>query len=124
MQENIRSYKRLEQEANVLQEKIAQLEQIMTEHSSFLRAKQDEPLYAYLIDCAQQDIKVSELEEMQKRMDEQLVELQDIEISIAALNSRLSQMRDESNQLHARLINDETEQAIKQLQSEIDAKEA
>lgn len=124
MQENIRSYKRLEEEANVLQEKIAQLEQIITEHSSFLHAKQDEQLYAYLIDRAQQDIKVSELEKTQKRMDEQLAELQDIEISIAAQNSRLSQMRDESNQLHARLITDETEQAIKQLQSEIDAKEA
>ncbi len=124
MQENIRSYKRLEEEANVLKEKIAQLERIMTEHSSFLRAKQDEQLYAYLIDRAQQDIKVSELEKTQKHVDEQLAELQDIETNIAAQSSRLSQMRDESNQLRARLINDETEQAIKQLQSEIDAKEA
>lgn len=124
MQENIRSYKRLEEEANVLKEKIAQLEQIMAEHSSFLRAKQDEQLYAYLIDRAQQDIKISELEKTQQYADKQLAQLQDIEISIAAQSSRLSQMREESSQLHARLINDETEHAIKQLQSEIDAREA
>jgi hypothetical protein len=35
MQENIRSYKRLEEEANVLQVKIAQLEQIMADTPLF-----------------------------------------------------------------------------------------
>lgn len=124
MQENIRSYKRLEEEATVLQTKIAQLEQIMAEHSSYIRAKQDEQLYAYLIDRSQQDIKESELNAARKNMDTLIATLQSMVSSIAAMTTRHTQLQEESNQLNARLINDEAEQAIKQLESEIAAKEA
>jgi len=124
MQENIRSYKRLEDEANVLQIKISQLEEIMAEHTAFIRAKQDEQLYSYLIDQAQQDMKTSELERAQKNVEELLSKLQDVELSIASQSSRLSHMQDERSQLHARLINDEAAQAIELLESEIVAKEA
>jgi len=124
MQENIRSYKRLEDEANVLQIKISQLEEIVAEHTAFIRAKQDEQIYSYLIDQAQQDMKTSELERAQKNVEELLSKLRDMELSIASKSSRLSQLQEERNQLHARLINDEAAQAIKLLEAEIDAKEA
>lgn len=124
MQENIRSYKRLEEEANVLQIKITQLEQIMAEHTAFLRAKQDEQLYSFLIDQAQKDMKISELERVLKNVEDLLSKLRDVELSIASQSRRLSQMQDERNQLHARLINDEAAQAIELLESEIVAKEA
>ena len=52
MQDNIRSYKRLEEEADVLKQKISLLEQIITTHQSFERAKQDEQMYTYLISRA------------------------------------------------------------------------
>lgn len=124
MQENIRSYKRLEEEANVLQVKIAQLEQIMEDHTAFLRAKQDEQLYAYLIERAQQDIKVTELERAQKHVEELISKLRDAELSIAAQSRYLSKMQNEYIQLQTRLHNDQEEQAVKLLESEIATKEA
>ncbi|NCC08120.1 MAG: hypothetical protein EOM30_08795 [Clostridia bacterium] len=106
MQDNIRSYKRLEEEANVLQVKIDQLEQIITEHTSFVRAKQDEQLYAYLLDRSQQDIKENALEEEHNNAEKLTIKLNDVEESIKSLSNRLSQMQDERNQLQARRIND------------------
>lgn len=79
MQDNIRSYKRLEEEVNVLQVKIDQLEQIITEHTSFVRAKQDEQLYAYLLDRSQQDIKENALEEEHNNAEKLTIKLNDVE---------------------------------------------
>lgn len=106
MQDNIRSYKRLEEEVNVLQVKIDQLEQIITEHTYFVRAKQDEQLYAYLLDRSQQDIKENALEEEHNNAEKLTIKLNDVEESIKSLSNRLSQMQDERNQLQARRIND------------------
>ena len=57
-------------------------------------------------------------------MEELLTKLRDIELSISSQSSRLFQLQEERNQLHARLINDEAAQAIKLLEDEIDAKDA
>ncbi|MEG2623545.1 MAG: SbcC/MukB-like Walker B domain-containing protein [Clostridia bacterium] len=124
MQENIRSYKRLEEEAGILQEKIVRLDQIMTEHGNYLRAKQDGQIYAYLIDCAQQDMKIAELEKERKNEENLLSELRTVTSMIEDARNRLAQLREESNQLQARLINNETEQAIKHLEAELAEKEA
>lgn len=124
MQDNIRSYKRLEEEADVLKQKISLLEQIMTTHQSFERAKQDEQMYTYLISCAKTEMKSGELcaaEAKSNNLTQQLVE---IEETILATSVRLEALQNERNELQARLLNDEQAQALQLIETQIAEKTA
>ena len=93
MQENIRSYKRLEQEAAVLQERIELLGRINATFESYTDARNDEILYSYLIERAQSNIKETELnseEAVVKATADQIITLRD---AIKELENRLGELR-------------------------------
>lgn len=124
MQENIRSYKRLEAEADVLNTKITELENIKKEHSSYIRAKQDEHLYDYLINRSNLDISELNLKTAQKNVTVLRSTIQSIKENIADQQDCLTQLNNEQTQISAELINNKAEQTIKKLEEKIELKES
>ena len=123
MQENIRSYKSLESEADVLKGRIALLDQILTIHQSFTVHRQNETLYSYLIESSQADIKAIELEaakDKAKTYDAQLSELTE---TINAETARLSKLQEERDMMQAKLLNNEQAQALLLIETQIADKE-
>ena len=120
MQENIRSYKLLEEEAKILQEKMNELDHIMTKHTAYVRAKQDEKLYSYLIEQAQKDMKIYEMELEKKNAKGLEARYQEVVLNTSAGNESFLRLQNKRNKLQAELINDETAKAVKVLEDEID----
>ncbi|RCX14385.1 uncharacterized protein YPO0396 [Anaerobacterium chartisolvens] len=124
MQENIRSYKRLEAEADVLKERISLLERIINVHQSFTTQRNNERLYSYLIDRAFADMKRIELDSAltsAKRVSEQLDELIK---KITEEDTRLVKLREQRDTLNAQLLNDSAAQALDIIDRQIVEKES
>ena len=123
MQENIRSYKSLEQEAAILKDRIALLEQIVTTHQTFEAHRQNEILYAYLIDRARTDIKSAVLAEEQNKAISYSAQLSVLDETLEAENRRQGQLQDERNVMQAKLLGNEQAQILEHLQKQITDKE-
>lgn len=123
MQENIRSYKRLEQEADVLKDRIALLDQIVTAHQSFVTHQQNEILYSYLVDRARADIKAMALEVEKKKTAEYTAQVFALNGTLEAENERQIQMQEKRDILQAQYLNNEQTQTLKHLQAQIEEKE-
>lgn len=123
MQENIRSYKRLEEEAEILKKRLALLEKILNTHQAYLKNKQDAMLYAYLIDKANVQITAENLEAARKKEDSLKRELETLEKAISAEERRQEQLQEERDSLKIQLAGNEQAQAIKELENQIAEKE-
>ncbi|HEY5556241.1 ATP-binding protein [Acetobacterium sp.] len=123
MQENIRSYKRLEAEADVLKERILLLESIVDAHQRYISQRDNEQLYSYLIDRACADMKRIELDlnlSSEKSVSEQLDVLNK---EITEEDFRLIKLREQRDTLNAQLLNDSTAQALDTIDRQITEKE-
>ncbi len=123
MQDNIRSYKRLEKEAEVLKDRILCLEQILNAHHAYTTHKQNEKLYDYLIDCAKADVKVAEMKAEQAKeiqLAEQVTTLAEI---ILEEDRRNQTLQEEHNLLQVKLLNNEQAQALHRIDAQIVEKE-
>lgn len=123
MQENIRSYKSLEGEADVLKDRIALLEQILTTHQSFITHRQNETLYSYLIDRSQADIKATELEAAKGKAKSFSAQLSELTETIDAETTRLNKLQEERDMMQARLLNNKQAQALQVIDTQIEEKE-
>ena len=123
MQENIRSYKRLEAEASVLQERIALLGQINKTYESFTEARNSEILYSFLIDRATADMKSAELHSAQADAEKMGKELEAKAREIAAADRQLAELRSQRDTLNAELLSDGATQALEQIERQIIEKE-
>lgn len=123
MQDNIRSYKNLEKEADVLKERIALLEQISTIHQSFANNRQNEKLYAYLIDQARVDIKEASLTNAKDKANEYVGRLSELADIIKIETSKQSKLQEELDIMRAKLLSNEQAQILEHLQAQITGKE-
>jgi energy-coupling factor transporter ATP-binding protein EcfA2 len=123
MQENIRSYKSLEDEADVLKERIALLEQILTVHQSFISHRQNETLYSYLIERSQTDMKAADLEAAKCKAKNYADQLSELTETIAKETARLNRLQEERDMLQVKLSNDKQEQARLLIDAQITEKE-
>lgn len=123
MQENIRSYKRLEYEASILQERIDLLDRIVKTYENYTNAKNSEILYSFLIDRATADMKNEEFHsaELEGRLlTEQLEALQS---KITSIDKQLSELRGQRDTLNAELLSNGAAQALEQIDRQIAEKE-
>lgn len=123
LQDNIRSYKQLEDEAEVLQSRLNLLGRISQAHLSFQKHTLDAQLYSYLVDRANVDMQSAKLalEKMNRgKLTQQLVELSS---AIDAEASRIKALQSERDDLHVQLNSDKHAQAIKTLEDQIKEKE-
>ena len=92
--DNIRSYDVLKREADNLKERIALLADINDSYSEYLKNKDNEVLYSFLIDCADLDIK-TEIIDMNKDTAEQF------SLKFAQLEAQLGNAEKDRNQLQS-----------------------
>lgn len=95
LQENILQYKKLENEASVMEKRIERLEEIELSYQKYLENKKNLALYGYIVDRSQlkadEDKLVSYhsfIEETKKRLLEIDVELADLDHNISELNQK------------------------------------
>ncbi|UNK20783.1 hypothetical protein MNQ98_12560 [Paenibacillus sp. N3/727] len=123
MQENIRSYKSLEQEADVLKDRITLLEHIVTDHQTFETHRQNEILYSYLIDRAQVDIKLTTSAGEKEKVTAYSAQLTVLNDTLAKETERQSKLQGERNIMQANLLSNKEAQILEHLQSQISEKE-
>ncbi len=123
MQENIRSYKRLEKEADILKERILLLEKILDTHQKYRTQRNNEQLYSYLIDRACADMKKIELDLKQIEQKNITEQLDLLNKKITEDEIRLKKLREQRDSLSAQLLNDSTAQALDTINRHILEKE-
>ena len=123
MQENIRSYKRLEAEASVLNERISLLDQIDKTYEIYTDARKNETLYSFLIDRATADMKNTELYSERENAQKTAEQLEAVTTIIADIKRQLGQLRGQRDTLNAELLSDGTAQALDQIVRQIIEKE-
>jgi len=123
MQDNIRSYKRLEQEATVLQSRIALLERIVKTHDSFQEARGSEHLYSYLVDRAQFGMKEEELLRALASSEDLAEQLNQLVLDLDGIARRLSELRGQRDTLNAELLSNGEAQALEAIERQIAEKQ-
>lgn len=123
MQDNIRSYKRLEEEADILRERLALLQRISTAHQSYRKNKQDAMLYAYLIDRANAEMAEEQAKKEQIKRECLIRGIETLSQAIAAKEQRRQKLQEERDTLKIQLGSNEQAQAIKELDYQITEKE-
>jgi len=119
MQENIRSYKRLEEEASLLQERIELLGSIVKTYDNYADAAQSEVLYSYLIDRATANIKTLDLIKREAEAEEYGSALESLAGKLQETDKRLNEYRDQRGTLQAELLVDENTQTAAQIEQQI-----
>jgi len=123
MQENIRSYKRLEYEASILQERIALLDQIVNTYENYIEARNSEMLYSFLIERALADMKNAELQIAASNAQKMTEQLQTLTLKIDDTDKRLKELREQQVTLQTELKSDGNAQALEQINRQIAEKE-
>jgi len=122
MKENIRSYDSLKKESIILKERIGLLTEIENAFNEYIKNKESETLYSYLIDRAQWEIKKNEIEKCRQnalRLDKELKELE--EKLTYAVNEQ-KQLQSERDVLKLQLDSNENARRFEELQKEIEEK--
>jgi uncharacterized protein YPO0396 len=123
LQENIRSYTRLEEEETVLRSRIEELDSIIASYGNFDAQRKNEILYAYLLDKAGADIKAAAIQNHEDDAVKLAEKIDALAFAIDEANSRLEKMRNERDELRVQLMNNETARIVEHLEKEIRAKE-
>jgi energy-coupling factor transporter ATP-binding protein EcfA2 len=123
LQENIRSYTRLEEEETALRTRIGELDAIIVSYGNFDAQRKNEILYAYLLDKAAADIKAAAIQNHETDAGKLAERIDALALSIGGANSRLSKMRDERDELNISLHNNESAKIVDHLEKQIHEKE-
>lgn len=119
MQENIRSYKLLEEQAEILQKQLDLLSIIMNAHQSFHKSKQDALLYSYLISNADVNMQLIKLTNEEKKKLELENQLADLSATIVVEKNRLFKLQGDREALQVKLSSDKQAQAIQEMDNQI-----
>jgi uncharacterized protein YPO0396 len=123
LQENIRSYTRLETEEAALRARIEELDNIIVSYGNFDAQRKSEALYAYLVDKALADIKRAAIENHEAEAVKLEEAIAALVLALEDVNGRLEAMRKERDELHIRLHNNEGAQIVEHLENQIREKE-
>jgi uncharacterized protein YPO0396 len=123
LQENIRSYTRLEAEEAVLRTRIGELDDIILSYGNFDAQRKNEILYAYLVDKAAADIKSAAIENNEADAGKLEEKIDALAFALDGANSRLENLRKERDELRISLHNNESAHIVDHLEKQIDEKE-
>lgn len=123
MQDNIRSYKSLENDVDRLQKRIAFLEKIAEVYQKYTNQKENERLYAYLLDQAEVDLKAAEILAAENIQIQLACEIDRITETIDRENKEIQECQDEREALVLERNNNEEAQAWKTLNNQMDEKQ-
>jgi uncharacterized protein YPO0396 len=123
LQDNIRNYTQLEEEEAVLRERLKQLEEINSTWDRYNTQRKNETLYAYLIDRSRRDIKTAAIENQEEQAAKLAAGIQKTGADIEEGSVRLELLRDEWNELHRQLLDNETAQFLERLEKQIRERE-
>ncbi|MDR1900561.1 MAG: hypothetical protein LBQ55_11165 [Treponema sp.] len=123
LQENIRSYSRLENEEKILRERLTQLEEINAVYDNFDGQRQNETLYSYLVDRSRGDIKAAAITNQEREARSISEAIQTLSAAIEEGGLRLEKMRKERNDLYFQFMNNEAARIVEHLEAQIREKE-
>lgn len=123
MQENIRSYRRLEEEADILREKMELLENISETYQTYQKNKKDALMYKYLLDRADTEISAKDLTKEREKKESLIKCIKELKNTIFDEKKCIEDMRSERDDLNIQLGNNEQAQTIKMLEDKISEKE-
>ena len=124
LQENIRSYTRLEEEEAALREKIEWLDRIMAAYGNFDAQRNNETLYSYLIKKAEADMKQAEIGRLADHAGTLRENIKKLSAAIDEAKRRIVETQRERDELRVQLMGNETARVVEHLENQIrDAKE-
>ena len=124
MQANIRSYKNLEQTAQELERKKAALQKIADTYKELEKNKESERLYTYLIKRAEKQIAQEKRQSLQNDLSTTEEKLRNTEENLAFDKENYQVLSDKHDKLKWQLHENQTEQRLKEIDSEIAARTA
>ncbi|MDR2597657.1 MAG: hypothetical protein LBC76_10115 [Treponema sp.] len=122
MKENIRSYDSLKKESIILKERVNLLTEIDNAFNEYIKNKESETLYNYLINRARWEIKKSDIEKYRQnalRLDKELKELDE---KLTSTENEQKQLQEERDILKLQLDSNENARRFEELQKEIEEK--
>ncbi|MDR1949299.1 MAG: hypothetical protein LBQ38_07905 [Spirochaetaceae bacterium] len=123
LQENIRSYSRLEGEEKNLRERLTQLEEINRVYDNFDGQRQNEKLYSYLVDRSRGDIKAAAIANQEREARNIGEAIQNLSAAIEEGGLRLEKLQKERDGLYLQLMNNEAARIVEHLEAQIREKE-
>jgi uncharacterized protein YPO0396 len=119
LQENIRSYTRLEEEETVLRERLEKLDGIIAAYENFDAQRKNELLYAYLVDKADEDKQTAGIRDREAEAGSIAEKITRLAVSIDESKKRLTGMQRERDELRVQLMNNETARIVEHLENQI-----
>lgn len=119
MQENIRSYRQLEEESLILTEKTQHLEAVVTAHQDFEKYRESEQMYSYLIQRGELECSMESLTQEETRLAQTRQTLAECLIREELLNQEIQQLRLDRDELVARQVSDRVTQLLERLDGQI-----
>jgi energy-coupling factor transporter ATP-binding protein EcfA2 len=122
LQENIRSYTRLEAEEAILRARIDELDGIIAAYGSFDFQRKNEILYAYLLEKAKEDSTCNELQKKREEAEKLKEKTTLLMASISELKKRIEKIQRERDELRVQMLNNETARIVDHLENQIRGK--
>ena len=119
LQENIRSYTRLEEEEAVLRERIEWLDRIIAAYDNFDAQRNSERLYSYLLKKAEADIKQAEIGQLRANAESLGENIKKLIAAIDDAKRRIVETQRERDELRAQLMSNETARVVEHLENQI-----
>ncbi|MDR1307460.1 MAG: hypothetical protein LBK74_07795, partial [Treponema sp.] len=123
LQDNIRSYTQLEEDEKRLREQLERLGNIIATWENYDRQRQNETLYSYLLDRAQEDIKIAAIENQERMAEELAGGIEKTKTAVENAGVRLETLRNDWNELRVQLAGNETAQIVEHMERQIREKE-
>ena len=117
MQENIRYYKRLEQDAELMIKRINALENIKQKHHAYMEEQQRLVIQRYIIERARHQMACDKLAELEKAYNDNKQTISAIDAELQSIRERLSALEREREQLIADKISSDIYRKMDELQS-------
>jgi DNA repair exonuclease SbcCD ATPase subunit len=119
LQENIRSYTRLEAEEAILLARIEELDWIIAAWRNFDAQRKNERLYAYLLDKAEENKKAAAIRNYESEAEKIAENIKKLNSSIDEARKRIGEMQRERDELRVQLMNNETARIVEHLEKQI-----
>ena len=122
MKENIRSYDTLKKETQLLVERIEMLAKIGETHTEFVRNRDNETLYGYLLARSAWEMKADEIEQCNREAERLADELGNLREKLGAAEDYQKQLQSERDVLKLQLDSNEDARRLEELRREIEDK--
>jgi len=122
MKENIRSYDSLKKESINLKERVGLLIEIDNTFNEYIKNKESETLYSYLINRAQWEIKKNEIDKCRQNVLRLEKELKELDEKLTSAEKEQKQFQEERDILKLQLDSNENARRFEELQKEIEEK--